>query len=113
MTASWGPAFDAEVAYRHEQVRAQFSRPRRRWFRRTAPVGTATATPTTRQATLPTTAPTTAPTSTPAAVPTPVPRRVPAGDDRRAVPATIPRRDDRAAATTRERAAGTRSGRAA
>lgn len=105
MTASWGPAFDAEVAYRHEQVRAQFSRPRRRWFRRTAPVGTATATATTRQATLPT--------STPAAVPTPVPRRVPAGDDRRAVPATIPRRDDRAAATTRERAAGTRSGRAA
>lgn len=46
MTASWGPAFDAEVAYRHEQVRAHFGRRSwRRWFRRSAPVGaTAVAT---------------------------------------------------------------------
>jgi len=26
MTAYWGPALDAEIAYRHEQVRHQFGR---------------------------------------------------------------------------------------
>ena len=26
MTAPWGPGLDAEIAYRHEQVRAQFGR---------------------------------------------------------------------------------------
>lgn len=25
MTATWGPAYDAEIAYRHEQVRAGFA----------------------------------------------------------------------------------------
>jgi hypothetical protein len=30
MTAPWGPGLDAEIAYRHEQVRAQFGRPHRR-----------------------------------------------------------------------------------
>lgn len=30
MTASWGPGLDAEIAYRHEQVRAQFGRRHRR-----------------------------------------------------------------------------------
>lgn len=37
MSAPWGPALDAEVAYRQEQVRSQFGRRNRRWFRRTAP----------------------------------------------------------------------------
>lgn len=35
MTASWGPAMDAEVAYRQAQVRAQVHHHRRSWFRRT------------------------------------------------------------------------------
>jgi hypothetical protein len=38
MTAPWGPALDAEVAYRREQVRAGVGRRKRGWFRRTAPV---------------------------------------------------------------------------
>jgi hypothetical protein len=33
MTAYWGPGLDAEIAYRHEQVRAQFGR-RHRFGRR-------------------------------------------------------------------------------
>lgn len=35
MTASWGPAMEAEVAYRHAQIRAQMGHRRRGWFRRT------------------------------------------------------------------------------
>ncbi|WP_420122593.1 hypothetical protein [Nakamurella sp.] len=42
MTASWGPAMDAEIAYRHAQVRAQVGHRRRGWFRRAQP-GTRTA----------------------------------------------------------------------
>lgn len=34
MTAPWGPGLDAEVAYRQEQVRAQFGHRRHHWFRR-------------------------------------------------------------------------------
>jgi hypothetical protein len=30
MTSPWGPAFDAEISYRHEQVRRDF-RPRKWW----------------------------------------------------------------------------------
>lgn len=37
MTAPWGPALDAEVAYRQEQVRTGAGRSRRGWFRRSAP----------------------------------------------------------------------------
>jgi len=34
MTANWGPGFDAEIAYRHEQIRASFGRRRRSGRRR-------------------------------------------------------------------------------
>jgi len=33
MTAPWGPALDAEIAYRHDQVRTQFGVRRQAWFR--------------------------------------------------------------------------------
>ncbi|HEY5879304.1 MAG TPA: hypothetical protein VIU11_10350 [Nakamurella sp.] len=45
MTASWGPGFDAEIAYRQEQVRAHFGsrrlfgRRRRSISNNSAPVG--------------------------------------------------------------------------
>ena len=38
MTAPWGPALDAEVAYRHDQLRGQFGRRRHHWFHRIARV---------------------------------------------------------------------------
>jgi hypothetical protein len=31
MSIAWGPALDAEIAYRHEQARTDFRRPTRRW----------------------------------------------------------------------------------
>ena len=36
MTAPWGPALDAELAYRHEQIRAHFGGRRRRRLNRSA-----------------------------------------------------------------------------
>lgn len=70
MTAFWGPAFDAEVAYRHEQVRAQFGRrPRPRLFRRTAPAArTSRTAPTAQTAPARMVAPRTTPPVTPTAV---------------------------------------------
>lgn len=43
MTAYWGPAFDAEIAYRHEQVRRQFAGGRRSRRNRSIEVDSAAA----------------------------------------------------------------------
>lgn len=67
MSAYWGPALDAEVAYRQEQVRAQFGR-RLRWGRRhSAPTAAPATAPSAAPAAAPTAAPAMAPTIAPAA----------------------------------------------
>ena len=77
MSAYWGPALDAEVAYRQEQVRAQFGR-RLRWGRRhSAPTAAPPGYPPAPQTPPPTAAPATAPSAAPAAAPTAAPAMAP------------------------------------
>ena len=67
MTAPWGPALDAELAYRHEQIRAHFGGRRRRRLHRSARATQPTAV-------APDTAAAPAPAPVPASVAIPRPR---------------------------------------
>ena len=92
MTAPWGPALDAELAYRHEQIRAQFGGRRRRRLHRSA------------RAAQPTTgAPIKVSTPAPASAPAPVPASASASAS-----VTIPRQRGRADANAAHPAAAGR-----